>query len=123
NVPPAAIMRAAQAGPAFIKQPLFNTVGGYASYVVPASMGLIVYQLLIIAICVLIGTWVESGRWAIAPDGRLSFGAFAGMLGAFWVMVFAALMFWIGFVFWFHDLPRAANLSGAIVFSALYAVA
>jgi ABC-2 type transport system permease protein len=26
-------------------------------------------------------------------------------------------------VFWFHDLPRAGNLPGAIVFSALYALA
>jgi ABC-2 type transport system permease protein len=106
-----------------VKQPLFNTVQGYASYVVPASMGLIVHQLLIISICVVIGTWIEGGRWAIAPEGRLSLVAFAGALIAFWVLVFAAILFWIGFVFWFHDLPRAANLSGAIVFSALYALA
>jgi ABC-2 type transport system permease protein len=123
NVPPAAVMRIAHAGPAFIKQPLFNTVQGYDSYVVPASMGLIVHQLLIIAICVAIGGWIEGGRWAIATDGRLSLGAFAGTLAGFWVFVFAAVMFWIGFVFWYHDLPRAANLAGAIVFGALYALA
>jgi len=123
HVPPAVLVRAAHSGPAFIKQPLFNTVQGYASYVVPASMGLIIHQLLIIAICILIGTWVEGGRWAIANEERLSFVAFAGMLGAFSFMVFAAVMFWIGFVFWYHDLPRAANLSGAIVFGALYALA
>jgi ABC-2 type transport system permease protein len=123
NVAPAAVMRIAHAGPAFIKQPLFNTVQGYDSYVVPASMGLIVHQLLIIGICVVIGTWVEGGRWAIAADGQLSFGAFAGMLAGFWLFVFAAITFWIGFVFWYHDLPRAANLSGAIVFGTLYALA
>jgi ABC-2 type transport system permease protein len=123
NVPPATVMRIAHAGPAFIKQPLFNTVQGYDSYVVPASMGIIVHQLLIIGICIVIGTWVEGGRWALAADGRLSLGAFAGMLAGFWTFVFAALMFWIGFVFWFHDLPRAANLSGAIVFGTLYALA
>jgi len=122
NVPPAAVMRLERSGPLYVKQPLFNTVQGYASYVVPASMGLIVHQLLIISICIVIGTWIERGRWAIAPDARLSPGAFAGMLGGFWLVVFAALMFWIGFVFWYHDLPRAANLSGAIVFSALYAL-
>jgi len=123
NVPAAAVMRLAHAGPAIVKQPLFNTVQGYASYVVPASMGLIVHQLLIITICMVIGTWVEAGRWAIAADGRLSLAAFAGALSGFWLLVFAALMFWIGFVFWFHDLPRAGNLSGAIVFSAFYALA
>src|SRR3984957_17441049 len=31
DVPPAVVMRAAHAGPAFIKQPLFNTVQGYDS--------------------------------------------------------------------------------------------
>jgi ABC-2 type transport system permease protein len=50
-------------------------------------------------------------------------GAFAGMLAGFWLLVFAALMFWFGFVFWYHDLPRAANLPGAIAFGALYALA
>ena len=123
NVPPAAVLRIAHSGPVFVKQPLFNTVQGYASYVVPASMGLIVHQLLIIAICIVIGTWMEGGRWAIASDKGLSFAAFAGMVGGFWLVVFAALMFWIGFVFWYHDLPRAANLSGAMVFGALYALA
>jgi ABC-2 type transport system permease protein len=123
KVPPAAIMRVARSGPALIKQPLFNPVQGYSSYVVVASMALIVHQLLIISICIVIGTWVEGGPWNIAAGGRLSFGAFAGMLGGFWLVVFAALMFWIGFVFWYHDLPRAANLSGAIVFSALFALA
>ncbi|HSS69681.1 MAG TPA: ABC transporter permease [Casimicrobiaceae bacterium] len=123
NVPPAAVMRLAHAGPAFIKQPLFNTVQGYEGYVVPASMGLIVHQLLLIGICIVIGTWVEGGRWAIVADKQLSVGAFTGMLAGFWLLAFAALMFWIGFVFWFHDLPRAANMSGAIVFCALYALA
>jgi len=106
-----------------VKQPQLNTVQGYASYVVPASMGLIVHQLMVIAICVAIGTWVEGGRWPIAPEGRLTPGAFVGMLAGFWVLVFAAIMLWIGFVFWYYDLPRAANLSGAIVFGALYALA
>ena len=123
GVPPAAAMQASRAGPALVKQPMFNTVQGYASYVVPASTGLIVHQLLVIAICVVIGTWIERGRWAIAEDGRLSIAAFAGMLGAFWVVALCAVMFWIGFVFWFHDLPRAGNVLGGITAGALYALA
>jgi ABC-2 type transport system permease protein len=123
HAPPEAVLRAAHAGPVFVKQGLFNLVQGYESYVVPASMGLIVHQLLLIGICVVIGTWIEGGRWAVAPDGRLSAGAFAGMLGGFWVLVMAAILFWIGFVFWYHDLPRAANMAGGIALAALYAFA
>jgi ABC-2 type transport system permease protein len=123
NVPPAAVIRAARTGPALIKQPLFNTVQGYDSYVVPASTGLIVHQLLVIGICLVMGTWIERGRWTIAPLGRLSFGAFGGMLLAFWLFAWCAILFWIGFVFWFHDLPRAGNLSAAVAVGALYALA
>jgi ABC-2 type transport system permease protein len=122
NAPPASIMQLTRAGPAFVKQPLFNTVQGYESYVLPASMGLLVHQLLLTAICVAIGTWVEGGRWAIAAKGRLTVESFAGMLAGFWLFVFAAILFWIGFVFWYHDVPRAANLSGAIVFGTIYAL-
>ena len=123
HVPPGVVMRAALAGPPLIKQPMFNTVAGYESYVVPASMGLIVHQLLIIAISMLIGTWIERGGWAIASQGKLSFGAFSGMLAAFWLFAWCAILFWIGFVFWFHDLPRAGHLSAAVVVGALYALA
>jgi ABC-2 type transport system permease protein len=123
HVPPAAVQRAVHAGPVLVKQPMFNTVQGYASYVVPASTGLIVHQLLIIGICVVMGTWIERGRWTIAPQGRLSVRAFAGMLAGFWVFVWCAMLFWIGFVFWIYDLPRAGNLSAGILIGALYALA
>jgi ABC-2 type transport system permease protein len=102
---------------------MFNTVQGYESYVVPASTGLIVHQLLIIGICLVMGTWIERGRWTIAPEGKLSVGAFGGMLAGFWLFVWCAILFWIGFVFWLYDLPRAGNLSAAIVVGALYALA
>jgi ABC-2 type transport system permease protein len=123
NAPPAALKRAAQAGALLVKQPMFNTVAGYDSYVVPASMGLIVHQLLVIAICLVIGTWIEGGPWGIAPGGRLTVRGFFGMISGFWLIVWCAVLFWIGFVFWYHDLPRAAHLSAAIVAGALYALA
>ena len=123
HLPPAALLRAAHAGPPLVKQPMFNTVQGYDSYVAPASTGLIVHQLIMISICVVMGTWIERGRWTIAPGGRLCLSAFGGMLAGFWLFAWCAILFWIGFVFWFHDLPRAGNLTAAIAVGALYALA
>jgi ABC-2 type transport system permease protein len=122
GVPAASLARAAQANPLFVKQPLFNVVQGYESYVVAASMSLIVMQLLTIAISTAVGTWCEKGAWPVAPRGRLTVAAFAGMVFGFASFVFLGVLFWIGFVFWYHDLPRAANLGGAIAFALLYSV-
>src|SRR5262249_6005446 len=70
-----------------------------------------------------IGTWIEGGRWPVAPSGQLTFGAFFGMLSGFAALASFAVLFWIGFVFWFHDLPRAGNLLAAILMGQGYAVA
>src|SRR4029077_4901022 len=51
------------------------------------------YPLLTITLCIVIGTWMGGGRWAIAQDGRLSVRAFGGSLTGFWLLVFAALLF------------------------------
>jgi ABC-2 type transport system permease protein len=55
---------------AVLLQPIFNPVGGYASYVVPAAFVLILQQTLLIGAAMLTGT-------ALAAGG----GAFAGVLG------------------------------------------
>jgi len=123
GAPPALVRRASAAGPLLIKQPMFNTTQGYESYVVPASMSLVVHQLLIIGICALLGTWIERRHWPVAPRGRLTMRAFAGMLGAFSLLAWCTTLFWIGFALWFHDLPRAGNLGAAIVVGALYSAA
>jgi len=41
----------------------------------------------------------------------------------FSTLAWCPTLFWIGFVFWFHDLPRGGNLSAAIVAGALYSAA
>ncbi|MDB5553489.1 MAG: hypothetical protein JWL86_3473 [Rhizobium sp.] len=51
-------------------QPIFNPVGGYASYIVPAAFVLILQQTLLIGAAMLTGTALASGG-----------GAFAGVLG------------------------------------------
>jgi ABC-2 type transport system permease protein len=63
--------RLASASPAdVLLQPIFNPVGGYASYVVPAAFMLILQQTLLIGAAMLTGT-------ALAKGG----GAFAGVFG------------------------------------------
>ena len=61
----------ASASPAnVLLQPIFNPVGGYASYIVPAAFMLILQQTLLIGAAMLTGT-------ALASSG----GAFSGVLG------------------------------------------
>src|SRR5258706_14598935 len=73
GVPPVKLTHAAQQYPLFVKQPLFNLVEGYESYVVSASMGLIIMQLLVIGISMVTSTWSEKGAWPVAPEiGRAS---------------------------------------------------
>ncbi len=85
-------------------------------------MGLIIMQLLVIGISMVTATWSEKGAWPVAPGGRLAAPAFAGMVLGFAAFVLFGVLFWIGFVFWYHDLPRAGNLAGAIAFGAIYSI-
>src|SRR5258706_4306204 len=122
GLPAVKLTHAAQQYPLFVKQPLFNIVEGYESYVVSASMGLIIMQLLVIGISMVTATWSEKGAWPVAPGGRLGASAFAGMVLGFAAFVLFGVLFWIGFVFWYHDLPRAGNLAGALAFGAIFAI-
>ena len=88
---------------------LFNEHEGYASYIVPAVAVLIVQQTLLIGASLLAGTWCQRGgaraRWLLRRPARA--------LGL-WVLLalfgLANGLFFFGFVFWFWDYPRAANL-------------
>lgn len=88
---------------------LFNEKEGYASYIVPAVAVLIVQQTLLIGASLLAGTWCQLGgarpRWLMRrPTRALGLWALLGGLGM------ANGLFFFGFVFWFWDYPRAANL-------------
>jgi ABC-2 type transport system permease protein len=45
-----------------------------------------------------------------------------GTAFAFALFVFLALLYFIGFVFWFQDVPRGGNFAGALAFAALTAL-
>jgi ABC-2 type transport system permease protein len=122
GAPAAALLQSARAGPAFVDQPLYNLARGYGSYVVAAVGILIVQQVMLMAIASLVGTWLE-GRTGTLFDAHAA-GPFAlfGTVAGFALFVFLALLYFIGFVFWFQDYPRGGNLAGAVAFAALTAL-
>lgn len=100
------------------QRPLFNTREGYASAVVTAVSVLIVQQTLLLGMVLLIGTHQElRGRLA------LRVGTLCGALSAFWLIGFANLLYYSGFVYWYQDFPRGGNLPGLLLCAALYIAA
>ena len=122
GAPAGALLQAARAGPAFIDQPLYNLTRGYGSYVVVAVGILIVQQVMLMAIASLVGTWFEARAGTLFGTARVGSSAFVGTLVGFALFVFLALLYFIGFVFWFHDYPRGGNFAGALAFAALTAL-
>lgn len=87
---------------ALVQHPLFNTREGYGSTVFPGVAFLIVQQTLLMGLALLAGTIRERhGRRRFAPADLL------GIAAAFFVIGFAQVAYFTGFVFWFQDYPRA----------------
>jgi len=121
--PAAVLMQSARAGPAFIDQPLYNLARGYGSYVVAAVSILIVQQVMLMAIAALVGTWLERRAGTLFGSQAAGFGTLLGTIAGFALFVFLALLYFIGFAFWFQDYPRGGNIAGAVAFAALTALA
>ena len=122
GAPAAALMQSASAGPAFIDQSLYNLARGYGSYVVAAVSILIVQQVMLMAIAALVGTWLEARAGTLFGSQEVGLGALLGTIAGFALFVFLALLWFIGFAFWFQDYPRGGHLPGAVAFAALTAV-
>lgn len=122
GAPAPALLQAADAKPAFIDQPLFNLARGYGSYVVAAVGILIVQQVMLMAIASLVATWLEQRSGTLFGKEPVSPGILLGTLAGFFLFVFLALLYIIGFMFWFQDYPRGGNFTWALIFSALTAL-
>jgi ABC-2 type transport system permease protein len=122
GAPAAALLQSARAGPAFIDQPLYNLARGYGSYVVAAVSILIVQQVMLMAIAALVGTWLEGRTGTLFGPQAGGLSALLGAIAGFALFVFLALLYFIGFAFWFQDYPRGGNFAGAVAFSALTAL-
>lgn len=101
-----------------VQRPLFNTREGYASTVVTGVAVLIVQQTLMMGIVLLAGTRRElKGRLRLRPAPLL------GALAAFWTLGMLNLLYYAGFVYWFHDFPRGGNLPGLLLCGTVYIAA
>lgn len=96
--------------------PMFNVREGYASYVVPGVVVLVMQQTFLLGIGLLFGSWANASTFPYAPTAAAYFGA----LTAFASVVALNGIYFFGFVFWWQDYPRGGNLPGAAVLTLLY---
>jgi ABC-2 type transport system permease protein len=95
---------------------LFNVREGYGSYVVPGVAVLIIQQTLLMAVAMLLGSWVERG---VQPVPRSTAG-YLGALAAFASVPALNCAYYFGFVMWWQDYPRGGNALGLAVFTLLF---
>lgn len=101
-----------------IQRPLFNTREGYGSTVFPGVGFLIIYQTLVMGLTMLAATMrEESGKLRLSSKSLIGIGL------AFFVIGWADIAYYAGFVFWFQDYPRAAASPGALIIAGSLFVA
>jgi ABC-2 type transport system permease protein len=98
---------------------LFNVREGYASYIVPGVVVLVMQQTFLLGIGLLFGSWSSAKSFPYAP----TVASYVGALNAFALVVALNAMYFFGFVFWWQDYPRGGNLIGTLVLTVLYAYA
>lgn len=97
--------------------PLFNVREGYASYIVPGVVVLIMQQTFLLGIGLLFGSWSSEKSFPYAQDAA----SYCGALTAFALVVALNAMYFFGFVFWWQDYPRGGNLAGTAMLTLLFA--
>jgi ABC-2 type transport system permease protein len=78
---------------------------------------------MLMAIAALVGTWLEQRAGTLFGSHAVGPGTLLGTIAGFAVFAFLALLYFIGFVFWFQDYPRGGNFAGAVAFAAVTALA
>jgi ABC-2 type transport system permease protein len=96
--------------------PLFNAREGYASYIVPGVVVLVMQQTFLLGIGMLFGTWSSAKSF---PYQR-GMASYVGALNAFALVIVLNAMYFFGFVFWWQDYPRGGNFVGSMVLTILF---
>jgi ABC-2 type transport system permease protein len=95
-----------------------NPIGGYSTYVVPAVAVVVLQQTLLLGICMLLGTWRESG----APfDLKSRRNRLAVVLAAA-TICFANALYYVGLVYWREDYPHLGQLIDLLIVIAIFSL-
>ena len=95
-------------------RPLYNPAEGYASYIVPGVLVLILQQTLLIGIGLLAGTAREDGE---KPASEGSLATTAGRVLAYFAIYFAHAFFYFVVVFRLFNLPYRGNPGATFAFT------
>ncbi|UTW55677.1 ABC transporter permease [Kordiimonas sp. SCSIO 12610] len=97
------------------KRPLFNTTEGYGSFIVPGVVFMIMHQTFVMGLALMAATLRRERGGALTPKpSRL-----AGIALGFFLIACLELAYFIGFVFWLQDYPRASAEPVALIFVAM----
>jgi len=101
-------------------RPLYNPAEGYASYIVPGVLVLILQQTLLIGIGLLAGTAREDGE---EPAHAGPLAATAGRILAYFAIYFVHAVFYFMVVLRLFDLPYRGNPVATLAFAAPFLLA
>jgi ABC-2 type transport system permease protein len=97
--------------------PMFNVAEGYASYIVPGVVVLVMQQTFLLGIGLLFGTWTDARTFPYKAGSASYFGA----LNGFALVVILNALYFFGFVFWWQGYPRGGNWAGAALMTVAFA--
>jgi ABC-2 type transport system permease protein len=101
--------------------PLFNAMGGYATYVVPAVLVLILQQTLLIGVGLLSGTQREKrGGDDIEPPSASIVSLILGKAFAYFSIYMVHSVYFFGILFRFYHFPQRGNPLDLVLFIIPY---
>ncbi len=122
---PLTLVKTLQTAPVSLVQVnLFNPLSGYASYIVPAVMPVIIQAVLLVSIVMSLGGWLAAAK---SPGVLIAIlqrpKGFAALFAAFWLFSLMWLAYALGPDFLFFDFVSLANPAGTLVIALLFGAA
>ena len=110
--------------PAFVLQPMFNTVNGYLNFTVPIVFVIIIQTVFIAGIGMLLNDWFWRRKYpyALALAMR-SFPHFVAMYLPFFILAFLWTMYIEGASFAFHGVNAFRNVPATLAVAAVFSFA